>query len=111
MNDKRCQIKKIILVPFLKIDLEQRKAYERASIKLACDYLGISCDPCTLELMVENLGRANFGTLHVFMNQKKGIWEGDIIIDGEVVDDWEHIPVELTGNMIKSFSAWTPLSR
>jgi hypothetical protein len=32
------------------------------------------CSPtCTLDLFVENLGRANFGTPHVFSAQKKGM--------------------------------------
>ena len=39
-------------------------------------------DTCQLDILVENLGRANFGVPHTF-NQKKGIWEGDILIDGQ----------------------------
>ena len=34
---------------------------------------GIDCsERCTLDILVENLGRANFGVPHTF-NQKKGI--------------------------------------
>lgn len=64
----------------------------------------------SLELLAENLGRANFGVPHTF-NQKKGIWEGDILIDNEVVDDWEHVPLEMTGDLIKSFKSWKPIDR
>ena len=40
---------------------------------------------CTLDLMVENLGRANFGSPHNF-EQKKGLWEGDVLLDGQVME-------------------------
>ena len=33
---------------------------------------------CTMDLMVENLGRANFGAPHNFQ-QLKGLWEGDVL--------------------------------
>ena len=49
---------------------------------------------CTLDLMVENLGRANFGAPHNF-EQKKGLWEGDVLLDNVPLDDWEHIALEM----------------
>lgn len=63
-----------------------------------------------LELMVENLGRANFGVPHTF-DQRKGIWQGDILIDDQVINDWEHIPLEMTGELIKSFKGWRSIDR
>merc|ERR1719452_81283 len=60
---------------------------------------GIECaDTCQLDILVKNLGRANFGVPHTF-NQKKGIWEGDILIDGQVIDDWEHRSIEPNAEM------------
>ena len=60
---------------------------------------------CTLDLMVENLGRANFGAPHNF-EQKKGLWEGDVLLDEEPLDDWEHIAVEMTEDWLASLTSW-----
>ena len=57
---------------------------------------------CTLDLVVENLGRANYGKPHQF-NSKKGLWEGPVSIDGNVIADWEIIPLELKGNWIRRY--------
>ena len=46
------------------------------------------------DLMVENLGRENFGSPHNF-EQKKVLWEGDVLLENEPFDDWEHIVVEM----------------
>ena len=63
---------------------------------------------CTLDFMVENLGRANFGAPHNF-EQKKGLWEGDILLDGEPLLDWEHIALELSPDWLASPSlVWQP---
>merc|ERR1712241_105790 len=70
-----------------------------------------SCEEgCTLDLMVENLGRANFGSPHNF-EQKKGLWEGDGLLDGRVLDDWEHISVEPTGPWLDQLQGWREYSR
>lgn len=60
---------------------------------------------CTLDLVVENLGRTNYGKPHQFQ-QKKGLWEGPVSIDGNVIADWEIIPLELKGNWIRSLTGW-----
>ena len=65
---------------------------------------------CTLELMVENLGRANFGSPHNF-EQKKGLWEGDVLLDGRVLDDWEHISIEPTGPWMNLLEGWREYNR
>ncbi len=52
------------------------------------------CEPsCTVDFMVENMGRANFGRPHEF-DQKKGLWEGPVVVDSEIVSDWQIIPLE-----------------
>ena len=58
---------------------------------------------CTLDLVVENLGRTNYGKPHQFQ-QKKGLWEGPVSIDGNVIADWEIIPLELKGNWIRRYT-------
>ena len=66
------------------------------------------CDGgCTLDLMVENLGRANFGAPHNF-EQKKGLWEGDVLLDNVPLDDWEHIAVEMKPDWLASLTSWEP---
>lgn len=62
---------------------------------------------CTLDLMVENLGRANFGSPHNF-EQKKGLWEGDILLNDQPVDDWEHIALEMKPEWLGSLDNWKP---
>merc|ERR1719422_2063223 len=64
---------------------------------------------CTLDLMVENLGRANFGSPHNF-EQKKGLWEGDVLLDDQPLDDWEHIALEMKPDWIASLDNWQPYS-
>ena len=63
---------------------------------------------CTLDLVVENLGRTNYGKPHQFQ-QKKGLWEGPVSIDGNVIADWKIIPLELKGNWIRRYSTYTDL--
>ena len=46
-----------------------------------------------LDLLVENMGRANYGRPHEFM-QKKGLWEGPVLLDGQELKDWEIVPLE-----------------
>jgi hypothetical protein len=31
-----------------------------------------------------------------------GLWEGDILLDGEILDDWEHIPLEIDTNWLQA---------
>lgn len=62
---------------------------------------------CTMDLMVENLGRANFGAPHNF-EQKKGLWEGDVLLDGVPLDDWEHIAVEMKSDWLSTLTSWEP---
>jgi len=62
---------------------------------------------CTLDIMVENLGRANFGAPHNF-EQKKGLWEGDVLLDDAPLDDWEHISIEMKPDWLASLASWEP---
>ena len=70
----------------------------------------LNCEEgCTLDLMVENLGRANFGSPHNY-EQKKGLWEGDVLLDDQPLDDWEHIALEMKPDWIASLDNWQPYS-
>ena len=41
----------------------------------------------SVDIVVENLGRVNYGKPHDF-NQKKGLWEGPVSIDGDILSNW-----------------------
>lgn len=57
---------------------------------------------CTLDLFVQNLGRTNYGFPHQF-DQKKGLWEGPVYLDGEKLEDWEIIPLEFKGDWVRRY--------
>jgi hypothetical protein len=52
--------------------------------------------------MVENMGRNNFGKPHQF-DQKKGLWEGPILLDDVPLLDWEIIPLEFKGDWVSRY--------
>jgi len=62
---------------------------------------------CTLDIMVENCGRVNFGSPHNYQ-QHKGLWEGDVLLDGQVIDNWEHIAVEMDPAWLAQLNSWQP---
>lgn len=48
----------------------------------------------TLDLIVENMGRMNFGYLEQF-NQFKGLWQGPVTVNNQSIDGlWETYPLE-----------------
>lgn len=62
-----------------------------------------ACVPeCTLDFMVENLGRANFGQPHQF-DQKKGLWQGNVLIDGQPIKDWTIMSLEFDGAWVSGY--------
>ena len=61
-----------------------------------------ACSPsCTIDFMVENLGRANFGRPHEF-DQKKGLWQ-DVLINDQSIRDWEIIAMEFNGAWVQRY--------
>ena len=61
---------------------------------------GDGVQECVLDLFVENIGRTNYGKPHQF-DQKKGLWEGPFSLDGDVIKDWEIIPLEFKGDWVR----------
>ncbi|XP_050313034.1 beta-galactosidase-1-like protein 2 [Anthonomus grandis grandis] len=59
----------------------------------------------TLDLLVENFGRVNYGKLYQF-NQFKGLWQGDVLINDKVITDWKLIPLEFKQKWTKSLNNW-----
>lgn len=62
-----------------------------------------------MDIVVENLGRANFGEPHNF-EQKKGLWEGPLILDGQQLSDFQIIPLEFNAAWVRGLSGWKPYS-
>ena len=56
-----------------------------------------------LDLLVENLGRVNFGSSVVYADQRKGLVGGDILLDGEALKDWEARPLMFKSQWVKQY--------
>ena len=59
-----------------------------------------------LDLFVENMGRNNFGSPGQF-DQKKGLPEGPVLVDDEIVNNWTMYPFEFKGPWIRRWRADT----
>lgn len=59
----------------------------------------------TLELIVENWGRNNFGHMNQFY-QYKGIWQGNIYINNSILTNWLLIPLQFKTKWTKSLDGW-----
>lgn len=59
----------------------------------------------TLDIIIENSGRVNYGKLHQF-NQKKGLWQGNVSVNGVNLYDWEMIPLEFKKNWVNNLKGW-----
>ena len=70
-----------------------------------CNYDHAPHAVCVIDLIVENLGRSNFGKPHTF-DQKKGLLEDQVFWDaprpGEFspMTHWEIIPLEFKGDWV-----------
>lgn len=59
----------------------------------------------TLELVVENFGRNNFGTLAQF-KMLKGLWQGPVQINNKELEHWEIIPLEFKRKWNSKLTNW-----
>ncbi|CAB3370130.1 Hypothetical predicted protein [Cloeon dipterum] len=59
----------------------------------------------TLDVVVENWGRVNFGG-PAYFEQQKGLFEGPILVDGVELSDLTAIPLELKSNWIQGLTGW-----
>ncbi|KAK3858698.1 hypothetical protein Pcinc_035128 [Petrolisthes cinctipes] len=62
-----------------------------------------------VSILVENLGRVNYGQPHKY-HQKKGLWEGPVMIDGVELVQWNTYPFEFKISQVNSLTGWTPFS-
>ncbi|RXG50765.1 Beta-galactosidase-1-like protein 2, partial [Armadillidium vulgare] len=58
-----------------------------------------------VSILLENLGRVNYGEPHDFV-QKKGIWEGAVYVNLEKVPRWDVTPLEFKKNFVNSLTGW-----
>jgi len=68
-------------------------------------------DKNCLEILVENMGRVNYGYGDV-SNLRKG-FQGEVSSDAEKITNWEHIPLEFDSqlvNAIRQSSDWKPVT-
>jgi hypothetical protein len=66
--------------------------------------------PSVIDIVVENMGRVNFGEPHDFI-QKKGLWEGHVSLDSIRLSDWKMIPLEFKGDWVRNLNNWNPFSK
>lgn len=59
----------------------------------------------TLDLVVENFGRVNYGKLYQF-NQHKGLWQGNVLINNQVIEDWKIFPLEFKKSWTRALTSW-----
>lgn len=64
----------------------------------------------TLDLIVENWGRVNFGRLEQF-NQFKGIWQEGVSLNDEEMFNWEIVPLEFKKSWNNALSNWNKVSK
>jgi hypothetical protein len=53
-----------------------------------------------IDILVENMGRNNFGVLSDF-HQKKGLPEGPVLLDDVEIPVWEVIPFEFNSEWVE----------
>jgi len=64
-----------------------------------------------LEILVENMGRANYGFRD--LNKVRKGFQGELSSDAEKIKNWEHIPLEFDShflNAIRSSKDWKPFA-
>lgn len=64
----------------------------------------------TLDLIVENWGRVNFGRLEQF-NQFKGIWQDVVWLNDEEIINWEIIPLEFRKSWNNGLTNWKKIGK
>ncbi|KAI7815105.1 beta-galactosidase [Rhyzopertha dominica] len=59
----------------------------------------------TLDLLVENWGRVNFGYLDQF-RQYKGLWQGSVYLNQQKLTDWTIVPLEFKKSWNNALTGW-----
>lgn len=72
-----------------------------STFELSSEYSGIH----TLDILVENMGRVNYGKPHDF-TMKKGLSEGPVLLGSEELKDWLIYPLEFKSGEIDRLLGW-----
>nr|XP_045607884.1 beta-galactosidase-1-like protein 2 [Procambarus clarkii] len=62
-----------------------------------------------VSILVENLARVNYGQPHKY-HQKKGLWEGPVLIDDLQINEWIMYPLEFKAELVNSLTGWSSFS-
>lgn len=62
-----------------------------------------------MDIVVENLGRVNYGVPHDY-KQKKGLWEGPVHLDNAKLTNWTIVPLEFKKAWVNALSGWRTIS-
>lgn len=58
-----------------------------------------------LDLVVENWGRVNFGSLEQF-KQYKGLWQDGVYLNDKMIQNWEIFPLEFKKSWTEKLTGW-----
>ncbi|XP_042880013.1 beta-galactosidase-1-like protein 2 [Penaeus japonicus] len=72
-----------------------------STFELSSEYSGTH----TLDILVENLGRVNYGKPHDF-TVKKGLSEGPVLLGNEELQDWLIYPIEFKSEDVERLLGW-----
>lgn len=59
----------------------------------------------TVDIIVENWGRINVAVYNGF----KGLWQGDVYLNNEVLTNWKIYPLEFNKSWIRALTGWSGL--
>ncbi|XP_047119926.1 beta-galactosidase-1-like protein 2 isoform X3 [Schistocerca piceifrons] len=68
--------------------------------------------PHTLDILVENWGRNNFGSLlnDKDFDQRKGIVSGPVLVNGTALSDWQIFALQFKKKWLQRLTGWQPIS-
>ncbi|KAH1027762.1 beta-galactosidase-1-like protein 3 [Dendroctonus ponderosae] len=64
----------------------------------------------TLDIIVEEMGRFNVGKFNQYNHTFKGLWQGNVTINGENIYDWTIMPLEWKTQWVNELEGWEDLS-
>ncbi|CAG9856740.1 unnamed protein product [Phyllotreta striolata] len=64
----------------------------------------------TIDLVVEEWGRMNGGTIYQYNQTFKGLWQGGVYLNNKPLTHWKIIPLEFKKEWTSKLSSWEPKS-
>ncbi|XP_018573980.2 beta-galactosidase-1-like protein 2, partial [Anoplophora glabripennis] len=72
--------------------------------------LVLNSDPitnATIDVVVEEWGRMNWGNLDQYHQSFKGLWQGDVYLNEDKISDWKIVPLEFKKEWTNNLQGWT----